>query len=111
MWRLKLFWGAPLKPNGEISEYEIRYDYENSHRRKGHSDLKIKKVSANENEVLIDQLNYYSDYLFEVRVCIKVNEYVQQSPLCGDTWAAIKMKTGIGGKSNVNTLVYDRNIY
>jgi hypothetical protein len=98
---VKLDWGIPLKPNGEIAKYEIRYGYENiystSRKRAGDKDFKIKVVNANKNEALIEGLNFFSDYIFQVRVCIRVNGYGQQS-LCGDTWSAFRMKTSIGGK-------------
>ena len=92
---IKLEWRAPLKPNGELERYEIKYSYANSHGRKQQKDVKI-PVGPNVNEKVINGLRFYSDYFFEVRPCIKLRGYGQR--LCGNTWAALSMKTGIGGK-------------
>ena len=97
---VKLEWRAPLKPNGELDSYEIKYSYTNSHGKKQHKDVRD-IVGANENEKVIKGLRFYSDYFFEVRPCIKLKGYRQK--LCGNTWAALSMKTGIGGKSRRQT--------
>ena len=103
---VKLEWGIPLKPNGELAEYEIRYGYENRHGKAEHTNFKTKIVRADKKEALIEGLKFYSDYIFQARVCIKVHGYGHQRCgmdtdnycLCGNTWAAVRMQTGIGGK-------------
>ena len=85
---------------GKLESYEIKYSYANSHGRKQQKDVRI-IVGPNENEKVIKGLKFYSDYFFEVRPCIKLSGYGQR--LCGNTWAALSMKTGIGGRSRRQT--------
>ena len=92
---INLMWRTPLKPNGELDRYEIKYSYTNSHGKRHQKEMKI-NVGPNQNEKLIQGLKFYSDYFFEVRPCIKLSGYGQR--LCGNTWAALSIKTGIGGK-------------
>ena len=92
---VKLNWRVPLKPNGEIDRYEVKYSYTNSNNKQSPFDLKI--VDPSKKELQIDGLMFYSNYEFQVRPCVKASQYGHQR-LCGNTWDMIHIQTGIGGR-------------
>ena len=88
---LKFFWNLPLKPNGPIAEYQIRYGYNHEPTQQYIEDEKI----TNGEYIRLEGLTYSASYVLKVRACGRVEE--SRDPLCGD-WAAITYETGIGRK-------------
>jgi hypothetical protein len=95
---VNILWKAPLKPNGEIDKYEIKYSSANSNGRQ--SSIVRQTVGPNGRAIQIDSLKFYSEYIFEVRPCVKLNDVVGTS-ICGKTWSAIRITTNIGESSQM----------
>ena len=96
---VNILWKAPLKPNGEIDKYEIKYSSTNSNLRQ--SSIVRQTVGPNGRAIQIDGLKFYSEYIFEVRPCVKLNDFVGTS-ICGKTWSAIRITTNIGQSSQMH---------
>ena len=100
----KLTWNSPAKPNGELHSYEIEIRHKNRKNMNEFNEPSRKTVGASKTEVQIDGLKLFSDYLFQVRPCVKRNKYqsaeiFDDQTICGTTWAALSIETGIGESS------------
>ncbi len=87
---LKLEWGPPETPNAPIDFYQVRYEMTDFNNR-----LDTNEFASVTTTTLIENLKFYADYRITVRACTQLEEH---APLCGEHWASVHKKTGVGSK-------------
>lgn len=92
--KVHLIWNPPLKPNGPIKMYQIRYGYVN---HKGDLEEQIRETENNATFDKLSDLAFFAEYEFRIRACGQMPD--SADPVCGD-WGAQKFTTGIGRKSD-----------
>jgi hypothetical protein len=87
----EIMWQVPVKANGPIAHYEIKYGYED-HQDEYNELIAISKAS----HVRLDNLAFNAVYDVNVRACSVLPDSVEA--VCGIHWSAMKFTTGIGRK-------------
>lgn len=88
---VSLDWLPPVKANGPIYRYEIRYSYLN---HKGA--VVTRNAETTGTSVKLNGLVNNAEYDVLVKACTKLPELGEVT--CGEQWAQINFKTDIGGK-------------
>ena len=87
---VKILWDEPVKPNGPIDEYQIKYGYLD-HR----SDYIEKMTNSSKKHAVLEDLAFNANYDIKVRACTRFVDSLD--PICGD-WSAKRHLTGYGRK-------------
>ena len=94
---IQLYWEEPMKANGPISSYEVKYtyvDYEGE-------EVEHFKI-INKKHVLLKDLAYNAEYDIRIRACSFLAESLD--PVCSEFWGALKFTTGVGRKFDLHNL-------